>query len=492
MSLRLYNTVSKKKEAFTPVRGNHVSIYVCGITAYDLSHVGHARAAIVFDAVVRYLRHKGYVVTYARNYTDLDDKIIKRSQDEGVPAHEIAERYIQEFEKDMKALGVLTPDFQPRATQYIGQMIETIKRLLGKGNAYQVDNDVYYAVDTFPEYGKLSHRKPEELMVGSRVEVDERKRNPLDFALWKGTKPGEPWWESPWGKGRPGWHIECSVMSTSQLGIPLDIHGGGKDLIFPHHENEIAQAEGAYGKPFVRYWMHNGFVNINKEKMSKSLGNFLTIREILKLQHPEVLRLFLLSKHYRSPLDYSPDIMTEMENSLRRLYQTLARIDGMQKKFPLVQLPGTGLSDREKELVSKADTLRERFTEALDDDFNTALAIGYLFDLVTSINRVLGDSDDLPGKTTLACLVKARDELKRAAGILGMLEIEPADFFALKKEKALQEAKVDLAQIERLVAERTQARQEKNWARADEIKERLKKWNVILEDRSDGTTWRVA
>jgi cysteinyl-tRNA synthetase len=492
MSLRFYNTLSKKKETFTPLNENHVSIYVCGITAYDLSHVGHARAAIVFDALVRYLRYKGYEVTYARNYTDVDDKIIKRSQDEGVPASEIAERYIREFEKDMEALGVFTPDFQPRATQYIDEMIEAVKTLLEKGHAYQVNNDVYYAVETFPEYGKLSHRKPEELVAGSRVEVDERKRNPLDFALWKGAKTGEPWWESPWGKGRPGWHIECSVMSTSKLGMPLDIHGGGKDLIFPHHENEIAQAEGAYGKPFVRYWMHNGFVNINKEKMSKSLGNFLTIRDILKVHHPEVLRLFLLSKHYRSPLDYSPEIMTEMENSLSRVYQTLTRIDALLEKSPLVHLSETGLNDVENELAGKAKTLMDRFMEALDDDFNTARAVGYLFDLVTSMNRVLGPSDDVSKETTLACLAKARDELKRAAEVLGMLKQAPTDFFAFKKDKTLQDVLVDHAQIEKLVVERSQARREKNWARADEIREQLKKWNVLVEDRPDGTIWRVS
>jgi len=491
MSLRFYNTLSKKKEAFTPRSGNRVNIYVCGITAYDFSHVGHARAAIVFDALVRYLRHKGYQVTYVRNYTDVDDKIIKRSQEEGVPSQEIAERYIQEFEKDMEALGVITPDFQPRATQYIDKMIEAVKTLLEKGHAYQVDNDVYYAVETFPEYGKLSHRNPEELVAGSRIEVDERKRNPLDFALWKGAKAGEPWWESPWGKGRPGWHIECSVMSTSKLGMPLDIHGGGKDLIFPHHENEIAQAEGAYGKPFVRYWMHNGFVNINKEKMSKSLGNFLTIRDILKAHHPEVLRLFLLSKHYRSPLDYSPEIMTEMENSLNRVYQALARIDAVLEKSPLVDLPEFRLNEIEKELADKAETLMDRFMEALDDDFNTARAIGYLFDLVTSMNRVFGPSDDTPTEAAFACLVKARDQLKQAAGILGMLEQAPTDFFAFKKDKILQEAQVDDAQIEKLVAERTQARRDKNWSRSDEIREQLKKWNVIVEDRPDGTIWRV-
>jgi cysteinyl-tRNA synthetase len=491
MPLRLYNTLSKKKEVFTPLVENRVSIYVCGITAYDLSHVGHARAALVFDALVRYLRYKGYQVTYVRNYTDVDDKIIKRSREEGVPSQEIAERYIREFEKDMEALGVLTPDCQPRATQYIDQMIEAIQILLEKGHAYQVEEDVYYAVDTFPEYGKLSHRKPEELVAGSRVEVDERKRNPLDFALWKGAKPGEPCWESPWGKGRPGWHIECSVMSISKLGVPLDIHGGGKDLIFPHHENEIAQAEGAYGKTFVRYWMHNGFVNINKEKMSKSLGNFLTIRDILKVHHPEALRLFLLSKHYRSPLDYSPEIMAEMENSLSRVYQTLARLDALFEKYPPPPSSSPGLKEMEKELMDKAETLMGRFTEALDDDFNTARAIGYLFDLVTSMNRVLDPSENDPKETTLVCLAKAREELKRAAGVLGMLGISPKDFFAFKKEKALQEAQVDPAQIEKLVEERSQARQAKNWARADEIREQLKKWNVIVEDRPEGTIWRV-
>jgi cysteinyl-tRNA synthetase len=327
VSLKIYNTLTKKKEEFAPLRAGQVSMYVCGVTVYDRGHIGHARAAVVFDIIYRFLRSLGFSVTYVRNYTDVDDKIIHRAAREGVSTREIAERYIREYEQDMEDLGVERPTHEPKATENILQIIDLVKKLVDKGFAYAADGDVYFAVEKFPGYGRLSGRDLEEMRAGARVEVDERKRNPLDFALWKASKPGEPEWDSPWGKGRPGWHIECSAMSQRYLGETFDIHGGGKDLIFPHHENEIAQSEAASGKPFVRFWVHNGFVNIDQEKMSKSLGNILAIRDLLKEHHPEALRLFLLSNHYRSPVDFSLQNMAEARISLDRFYSTLQEID---------------------------------------------------------------------------------------------------------------------------------------------------------------------
>ena len=334
MGLRVYNTLTQSKEEFIPLQEGRIGMYVCGVTAYDLCHIGHARNAVVFDVIYRYLLYKGYQVTYVRNFTDVDDKIINRAQQEGINTEEIAARYIQEFSVDMGALGLKEPTVEPKATEHIPEMIDMVQRLIAKGHAYQVGGDVYFAVDGFSGYGRLSKRSLDEMQAGARIEVDEKKRNPLDFALWKAAKPGEPSWDSPWGRGRPGWHIECSAMSQKYLGDTLDIHGGGKDLIFPHHENEIAQSEGASGKPFVRYWLHNGFVNIDREKMSKSLGNILTIKEILRDYHPELVRLFLLSRHYRSPIDYSSQGMEEARKNLERFYQTLAGIEEGLGKEP--------------------------------------------------------------------------------------------------------------------------------------------------------------
>ena len=326
MTLRLYNTLTGNKDDFVPLHGKKVGMYACGVTVYDLCHIGHARSAIVFDIVHRYLRYRGYEVTFVRNFTDIDDKIIKRANEEGVDYKTIAEKYIVEFNVDMGELGLEKPSVEPKATEHIPEMIRLISALIEKGFAYQSGGDIFFSVRKFGDYGKLSKRDLEEMQAGARVEIDEKKENPLDFALWKTSKPGEPFWETPWGKGRPGWHIECSVMSQEYLGETLDIHGGGRDLIFPHHENEIAQSEAATGKTFARYWVHNGFVNINKEKMSKSLGNILTIKEILKDWHPEVLRLFFLSHHYRSPIDFSEDSFAEAKLGLDRFYTTLHSI----------------------------------------------------------------------------------------------------------------------------------------------------------------------
>ena len=323
MAIRVYNTLTGKKEDFVPLHEGKVGMYVCGVTVYDLCHIGHARSAIIFDILYRYFRYRGYEVTFVRNFTDIDDKIINRANQEGVDYKTIAERYIREFGMDIRGLGLEKATIEPRATDHIPEMIELVSGLIEKGYAYPGGGDVFFSVERFKEYGKLSKRNLEEMQAGARVEIDEKKKNPLDFVLWKGSKPGEPFWESPWGKGRPGWHIECSVMSMKYLGETFDIHGGGRDLVFPHHENEIAQSEGATGKPFARYWIHNGFININKEKMSKSLGNILTIKEVVKEWHPEVLRLFFLSSHYRSPLDYSEESLKEAKSGLDRFYTTL-------------------------------------------------------------------------------------------------------------------------------------------------------------------------
>ena len=326
MSLRIFNSQTKKKEEFLPLHEGKVGIYVCGITAYDVCHVGHARSAVVFDVITRYLRYRGYDVTYVKNFTDVDDKIIEKAQREKKGIAEISERYIREHDEDMEALGVARPTVTPRATEHIDGMIRLVATLIEKGLAYAVDGDVYYAVEQFPGYGKLSGRDLSDMLAGARVDVNDKKRNPYDFSLWKASKEGEPWWESPWGNGRPGWHLECSVMSQRYLGDTFDIHGGGEDLVFPHHENEIAQSEGATGKPLARYWVHNGFVRVNSEKMSKSLGNFFTIRDILKQYHPEVLRLFMLQSHYRSPVDFSDAALNEARQGMDRFYSTLKMI----------------------------------------------------------------------------------------------------------------------------------------------------------------------
>jgi len=341
--LRIYNTLSGKKEAFKPLREKKVGMYACGVTVYDLCHIGHARSTVVFDVIFRYLRFLGYEVTYVRNITDVDDKIIKKANEEEVGCEEIAHRYIREFNSDMEALGLEKPTHEPKATEHIRGMIRMTEGLMGKGYAYQADGDVFFSVEKFKGYGKLSKRNLDQMRAGARVEIDEKKRNPLDFALWKTSKPGEPSWDSPWGRGRPGWHIECSVMSQAYLGDTIDIHGGGKDLIFPHHENEITQSEGATGKPLAQFWVHNGFVNINREKMSKSLGNILTIKDILKFYHPEIIRLFLLSHHYRSPVDFSDRNLAEAKMGMDRFYSTLKRMGGGGVSFPRgTKEPGGG------------------------------------------------------------------------------------------------------------------------------------------------------
>ena len=491
MTIRIYNTLSNQKEPFEPLEPGRVYMYVCGITAYDLCHVGHARSAIVFDVIYRYLQYRGFAVVCVRNFTDVDDKIIKRAQEEGTNSHAIAERYIEAFYADMDQLGVARPNYEPRATQFIPEMIELIEILIDKEYAYEVEGDVYFAVEKFSGYGKLSKRKLDEMIAGARVAVEARKKNPMDFALWKASKPGEPAWPSPWGQGRPGWHIECSAMSTKYLGSTFDIHGGGKDLIFPHHENEIAQSEAAFGKIFARYWVHNGFVNINQEKMSKSLGNFFTIREVYERYQPEVLRLFLVASHYRSPVDFSPESMAEAERGLERFYNTIEQVSELVGELPsLGQLP-TSEDPEFNSLRDKIDSVSARFQDDMDDDFNTAAALGQLFDLCRALNRFQDSRPRKPTPEEKKLLAQGVHRLLECANVLGLLQRSPAEFFREQRRMSLSILGIGQEEVEGLIAARAQARKEKDWVRADEIRDKLAEMSIILEDKPEGTRWRV-
>ncbi len=490
MPLKLYNTITRQKELFQPRETGKVGIYVCGITAYDVCHVGHARSAVVFDVIVRYLRYRGYAVTYVKNFTDVDDKIIDKANAEGTDIATLAERYIGEHNEDMDALGVARPDHSPRATEHIEGMLALIGTLIANGLAYVIDSDVYFAVEKFKNYGKLSGRNLEDMLAGARVDVNEKKVNPLDFALWKASKKGEPWWESPWGRGRPGWHIECSVMSQCFLGDTFDIHGGGEDLIFHHHENELAQSEGATGKPLARYWLHNGFVRVNSEKMSKSLGNFFTIRDMLKAYHPEVLRLFLLQNHYRSPVDYTDASLAETRQGLNRLYAVLNMIRtalaGRQASDSVSALTG-----KDAEILATIDSQREKFGEAMDDDFNTARAVGCLFETTRIINAYLAEKPPLSAPDTLSVLCRAQQYFQELGGVMGFFRDAVDDYFLKDREREATKRGLNAGEIERLIAERTIARGEKNWAKADEIRKALAEKNVILKDTPTSTTWEI-
>ena len=478
MTLRVYNTLTRKKEPFEPLEPGKVRMYVCGPTVYDACHIGHARSVVVFDIIVRYLRATGLDVTYVRNFTDVDDKIIKRANELGVESKMIAEKYIKEFYEDMDVLNVKRADKEPRVTEHIEDIIKIVTKLLEKDIAYQVDGDVYYAVEKFKDYGKLSGRKLEDMMAGARVDVNERKQNPFDFALWKAAKPGEPSWDSPWGKGRPGWHIECSAMSFEYLGKTIDIHGGGKDLIFPHHENEIAQSEGVFEKTLARYWIHNGFVNINHEKMSKSLGNFLVIKDVVKSYHPEAVRLFLLSNHYRSPIDFTDKTIAEAGTNLDKLYGLLLRIDEKIGNR-------TGLPEQENGGIWK------QFCEAMDDDFNTARGIGALFDGVRSLNRLLDDLKGARSPDDERTLQTGRSDISRIGNILGILTESPETYFDKKRAQALEKESIDPGVIEKMVNDRAAARKAKDWSGADQIRKQLEEMNIILEDRPEGTVWKM-
>ena len=490
MTLRIYNTLTGKKEEFVPLRDKQVGMYACGVTVYDLCHIGHARSAIVFDVIYRYFRYLGYDVTFIRNFTDIDDKIIKRANDEGVDYQTIAEKYIEEFYLDMGGLGLERPSIEPRATDHISGMIALISTLLEKGFAYERQGDVFFSVEKFRDYGKLSGRNLDEMQAGARVEIDEKKENPLDFALWKSSKPGEPFWESPWGRGRPGWHIECSVMSQRYLGETFDIHGGGKDLIFPHHENEIAQSEAATGKPFARYWIHNGFVNINREKMSKSLGNILTIKEILKQWHPEVLRLFFLSHHYRSPVDYSEDSLQDAKTGLDRFYATLHAIQEELKKPTSMKQKKGDIAPVENSRKA-IESFQARFEEAMDDDFNTAQALGYFYDLQTALNGLLTLSGGQPTDEIRSLLNQGREHLLNKGQTLGLFREEPEGYMDRQKKEGLKKLGLSEGDILNLIEARKTARGNKDWKKADEIRNDLLSKGILLEDTPTGTIWKI-
>jgi cysteinyl-tRNA synthetase len=491
MSQKIFNTATRKKEIFQPVKEGAVGIYVCGITAYDVCHVGHARAAVVFDVVVRYLRTKGYQVTYVKNFTDIDDKIIDRANKEGVSIAEISERYIKLHDEDMAALGVQTPTVTPKATAHMDDMIALISTLEEKGYAYCVDGDVYFSISNYRQYGGLSGRNLEEMMAGARVDVNDKKRNPLDFALWKKSKEGEPFWESPWGQGRPGWHIECSAMSRRYLGETFDIHGGGEDLIFPHHENEIAQSQAATGKPLANYWMHNGFVKINSEKMSKSLGNIFPVREILKNYHPEVLRFFMLQSHYRSPVDYSENSLAESRSGLIRCYRTLQMMKEVLGKLSADQNTINKNSEKVENYISKFKESIDKFDAAMDDDFNTAQALGHVFDMVRLTNNFMVDEKNMPDPDKAVILTRAGKVFDHFRAVLGIFQNDADQFFRADQATELRKRGLDVDQIENLVQQRQTARKQKDWAGADAIRKELGALHIVLKDTVDGTSWII-
>jgi len=493
MTLKIYNTLSKRKEDFIPLEEGKVGFYVCGITAYDVCHIGHARSAIVFDVIYRYLKYRGYAVTYVKNFTDVDDKIIEKALKEGVDIRTIADRYIREHNEDMDALGIARPTVAPRATENIKGMIRLIERLLERGLAYVVDGDVFFAVERFEGYGKLSGRTLDEMMAGARIEVDKKKKNPYDFVLWKATKKGEPWWDSPWGRGRPGWHIECSVMSQRFLGETFDIHGGGEDLIFPHHENEIAQAEGATGKSFARYWVHNGFVKINSEKMSKSLGNVFTVKDILRRVHPDVVRLFMLRSHYKSIIDFSEDGLRDARSAMERFYTTLETVNKLLAGCgDFDNFSGKDLSGEDEAFFKKVESLPERFVDTMDDDFNTARAIGYVFETLRRLNTYISDNADRSEERAfLFTLDAAKRRMRETGKVLGLFLADPSEYFRLDKDRELRRKNLTEEEIETLVEERNRARHERDWERADEIRNRLRERGVLVRDSSEGSSWTV-
>lgn len=458
--LKIFNTLSRQKEEFKPIHAGEVGMYVCGVTIYDLCHIGHGRTFVSFDVVARYLRYLGYNLKYVRNVTDVDDKIIKRALENGEACDQLTERMLAEMHKDFDSLNIARPDLEPRATHHIPEIIEIVEQLITRGHAYVASNgDVMFAVDTDPDYGLLSRQDLEQLQAGARVEVADVKRNPMDFVLWKMSKPGEPSWESPWGPGRPGWHIECSAMNCKQLGAHFDIHGGGSDLMFPHHENEIAQSSCAHDGPYVNYWMHSGMVMIDREKMSKSLGNFFTIRDVLEHYDAETVRYFLMSGHYRSQLNYSEENLKQARSALERLYTALRGTDPQAE-------PAGG------------DVFEARFREAMDDDFNTPEAYSALFDLAREVNRL--KSEDMAQANALAA------ELRKLAKILGLLEQDPEVFL----QGGAQADDSEVAQIEALIKQRNDARAAKDWAMADSARDQLNALGIVLEDGPQGTTWR--
>ena len=473
MPLSLYNDLTRKKEKFIPIKEGQVSFYSCGPTVYDYFHVGNARPFILFDVLRRWLEHEGYKVTFVQNFTDIDDKMIHRAHQEHITVHELAERFIAEYNKDADALGIRKPDVAPRATEHIPEIINTIERIIANGHAYVSEGDVYFDIQSWPKYGSLCKQKLEDLEAGARVEPGEKKKDPLDFALWKAEKPGEPSWESPWGKGRPGWHIECSAMSSKYLGDNIDIHSGGIDLMFPHHENEAAQSEAATnsGKPFVNYWLHNGFLLIDSEKMSKSLGNFLTARAAIEKYPPLALRFFMLSAHYRSPINFTPEGLEQAAAGVSRLRNCKSDLD-FAAKTRTDNNADFDINNFNKELKE----LDKKFSDAMNDDFNTAAAMGVLFDVVYLINTSLKEHENLPEEF----FTDSKNALEVYDEILGVIG----------KDEAESDNDSESAEIEALIKERTAARKAKNFARSDEIRDMLKARGIVLEDTPQGTKWK--
>ncbi len=496
MALRVYDTLSQRKQLFEPLVPGKVGMYVCGVTVYDRCHIGHARVYVAFDTIARYLGRMGYEVTYVRNFTDVDDKIIKRALEEGVDSRELADRYIASFHDDMAALKVAPVQREPRVTDHIDDIIGVIERIIDSGHGYVVDGEVFFDVESLEGYGQLSKRKLDEMQAGAsdRVSVDERKRNPADFVLWKASKPGEPHWDSPWGQGRPGWHIECSAMAGRHLGGTFDIHGGGKDLIFPHHENEIAQSTAAHGQPPARYWLHNGFVNVKKseedsdqgEKMSKSLGNFFTIGDVLEHYHPEAVRLFLLTTHYRSPIVYSTENLEDATRRVEYVYETLAKMD-----LVLDAGPSQAAIDEVLRPDLFEETLRG-FNEAMDDDFNTARAIGELSDLISFLNQLADAKDKASKKRRHATFARAREVLDELAAVLGIFDSPPREVLQGIRARKLKKISISAEEVERQIAARDEARKARDFATADAIRAKLAAEGVVLMDSAGETLWKIA
>ncbi|NLI61386.1 MAG: cysteine--tRNA ligase [Clostridiales bacterium] len=464
--MKLYNTLTRKKEKFVPIDENHVKMYCCGPTVYDYFHIGNARPFIIFDAFRRYLEYKGYKVTYVQNFTDIDDKMIQRANEEGTSVGDLAERFIEEYYKDADCLGIKRATVHPKATEHIDEIVDFIEGLIEKGLAYEAGGDVYFDTSAYQDYGKLSKQDLDELEAGARVDPDEKKRSPMDFALWKAQKPKEPAWQSPWGMGRPGWHIECSVMATKYLGETIDIHAGGQDLTFPHHENEIAQSEGLTGKPFANYWVHNGYINVDNRKMSKSQGNFFTIRDISREYDLEIVRLFMLSAHYRNPVNFSHELLDQAKSALERLYNGKNNLE-----YLLEEAQDKEMTAKEQEIYRRMDGYIKDFEEAMEDDINTADAVSVIFDLVRDVNSHLGveNSKEL--------LKKAYNVFKTLTDVLGIVQKD--------QQKSLDE------EIEELIEKRQEARAAKDWATADKIRDDLKERGIILEDTPHGVKWTI-